>query len=101
MKRNLSKRKTGSCFSRVPKRGSCLFYIVVLMTVTLAFPFELLAQQTHVEISGVVTNASDGSTLPGVNIIIKGTTQGTVTNFDGKYTIPAPTGATLVFTYIG
>jgi TonB-dependent starch-binding outer membrane protein SusC len=53
-------------------------------------------------INGTVTDASDGTTLPGVNIVEKGTTIGTVTNIDGRYeiTVSKP-DAVLVFSYIG
>jgi TonB-linked SusC/RagA family outer membrane protein len=53
-----------------------------------------------VEITGTITSES-GETLPGVAISIEGTTQGTVSDIDGKYRISAPAGATLVFSYIG
>ena len=53
-------------------------------------------------ITGTVTSAEDGSTLPGVNIILKGTATGTTTDAKGKYSIQAPaTGGTLVFSFIG
>jgi len=42
-----------------------------------------------------------GAGLPGVNVLVKGTNVGTATNADGRYTIEAPAGATLVFSYIG
>jgi TonB-linked SusC/RagA family outer membrane protein len=52
-------------------------------------------------VSGIVTDEA-GQPLPGVTIVIKGTTRGVVTNMDGKYTIPnIPTGATLQFSFIG
>src|SRR5690606_32877960 len=51
-------------------------------------------------ISGTVTD-QDGLPLPGVNILVQGTTNGTQTDFDGNYTINASTGQNLVFTYIG
>ncbi|MDT7829674.1 SusC/RagA family TonB-linked outer membrane protein [Pricia sp. S334] len=51
-------------------------------------------------ISGTVTD-QDGLALPGVNILVKGTTSGTQTDFDGNYTIQADEGQTLVFSYIG
>ncbi|RKR12891.1 iron complex outermembrane receptor protein [Maribacter vaceletii] len=51
-------------------------------------------------ISGVVTDES-GTPLGGVNIVEKGTTNGTTTDFDGNYTINVAEGATLVFSYIG
>ena len=52
------------------------------------------------QVSGRVTD-SDGEALIGVNIQIKGTTTGTVTDFDGNYSIDVPDGATLVFSYTG
>lgn len=53
-------------------------------------------------ISGVVMD-KDGNTLPGVTIVIKGTSIGTTTNLDGKFdmTLPDPVGKTLVFTFVG
>ena len=53
-------------------------------------------------ISGKVTSTEDGSAMPGVNVVLKGTTNGTVTGNDGKYTIDAPvSGGVLVFSFIG
>lgn len=56
----------------------------------------------EIAISGKVTDAQNGEPLPGVNVLVKGTTIGSVTNADGDYSItaPEPTG-TLVFSYIG
>ncbi len=51
-------------------------------------------------ITGNVTN-QDGLPLPGVNILVKGTTTGTQSDFDGNYIIKASDGQTLVFSYIG
>jgi TonB-linked SusC/RagA family outer membrane protein len=52
-------------------------------------------------VSGKVTDAS-GQPLPGVSIVIKGTTQGTVTNADGEYTLPnVSSDAILVFSFVG
>jgi len=50
-------------------------------------------------VTGTVTN--NGLPLPGANILVKGTTTGSQSDFNGKYTINAPKGATLVFSYIG
>lgn len=55
-------------------------------------------QQT---VTGMVTDAEDSQPIPGANIVVKGTTVGAVTDFDGIYSIEAPGGATLVFSYIG
>ncbi len=51
-------------------------------------------------VSGMVTD-NDNVPLPGVNVIVKGTQKGSITNFDGKYSIAASEGETLVFSYIG
>lgn len=54
------------------------------------------------EISGIVTSADDGLSIPGVSVIIKGTTIGTTTDFDGKYTISVEEeGQFLVFSFVG
>jgi TonB-linked SusC/RagA family outer membrane protein len=52
-------------------------------------------------VKGVVTGAEDGLTIPGVSVVEKGTTNGTTTDFDGKYQINVGTDAILVFSYIG
>ena len=54
------------------------------------------------EVSGVVTSAEDGMSVPGVSVIVKGTTIGTSTDFDGKYTLSVPAdGKILVFSAVG
>ena len=55
----------------------------------------------NVSLRGVVTSADDGQPLPGVTVVVKGTTNGTITNFDGIYQISVPTGALLQFSFIG
>lgn len=52
-------------------------------------------------ITGTVTSKTDGSILPGVSVIIKGTKKGTETDFDGNYSIKASTGDVLEFSFIG
>lgn len=60
----------------------------------------LLAQPMR--ITGKVTSAEDGSPLPGVSVVVKGTTTGTVTDVNGNYELQAPQGATtLVFSFVG
>ena len=62
--------------------------------------FGLQAQQ--VKVAGNVTSKEDGETLIGVNILIKGTASGTITDFDGNYELTAPSAdVTLVFSYTG
>lgn len=78
------------------------FYWKVLLIILPLFFFSSLAVfgQTS-EIKGVVTDASTGETLIGVSVAEKGTTNGTMTDLDGQYSIKVPAGATLVFTYVG
>ena len=53
-------------------------------------------------VTGKVTSAEDGSPLPGVNVLVKGTTAGTVTDINGAYSVAVPsTGGVLVFSFIG
>jgi len=53
-------------------------------------------------ISGTVTSTEDGASIPGVSVVVKGTSVGTITNPDGKYTLEVPENAkTLVFSFVG
>ena len=52
------------------------------------------------DVKGKITD-ENGDGLPGVSILVKGTTTGTVTSVDGNYSISVPDGATLVYSYIG
>jgi TonB-linked SusC/RagA family outer membrane protein len=63
------------------------------------FSLSLFAQE--VSVTGNVTAKEDGQPLPGVSVVIQGTTTGTITDFDGNYTLEVPASATLVFSYIG
>ena len=70
-----------------------------ILTLLLAFVVHLSFAQDKT-ISGTVTDA-DGLPLPGVNIVVEGTSNGTQTDFDGNYSITASAGQSLLFTYIG
>lgn len=54
-----------------------------------------------ISVSGVVTSSADNMPLIGVSVQIKGTTNGTITDLDGRYTVSVESGQTLVFSYIG
>ncbi len=61
---------------------------------------QLFAQQRTV--TGTVTSADSGETLPGVNILVKGSSVGTATDIEGKYSIQVPSAdAVLAFSFIG
>ena len=77
------------------------FYGLLLWSALLALlPNYLLAQGQR--ISGRVTSAQDGQAIPGVNIIVRGSTNGVSTDANGNYSIAIPTGsAELILTSIG
>ena len=73
-----------------------------ILPILICICFLLIQQafaQTHV-VSGTVTAKEDGLPIPGVSVKIKGTSVGTPTDVNGKYTIGVSSGATLVFTFI-
>lgn len=71
----------------------------------LFIPFLLFFIQVSVgqsiTITGTVTNQADGIPIPGVNVVVKGTTKGSTTDFDGNYSVSVLSGETLSFSYIG
>ncbi len=80
------------------KRSKNAFLNTFSLLMLLVFTaFQATAQQ---EISGTVTDAA-GSPLLGVNVFIKGTNQGTATDFDGNYQITGSSSNVIVFTYVG
>lgn len=71
---------------------------LLLFLISLGFVFAVSAQT----ITGVVTGADDGQPIPGVNIIEKGTNNGTITNLYGAYSLKVSgTGSVLVFSFVG
>ena len=61
-----------------------------------------LLQAQGVQVSGNVTGADDGTALPGVSVVVRGTTIGAVTDFEGNYTITVPdASATLMYSFVG
>ena len=76
---------------------SNLFRTLTLSLFALCTTLVFAQQKT---IKGIVVDAT-GEPLIGVNVSVKGTTIGVITDIDGKYTLEVPTNATLVFSYIG
>lgn len=71
----------------------CCFLMLSFFLVLSGF-----AQQT---ITGTVTSSEDGLPVIGASIVVKGTSRGVSTNFDGAYTLSASRGQILVFSYVG
>jgi TonB-linked SusC/RagA family outer membrane protein len=69
----------------------------------LLFGLALLCGQSLMaqKISGVVTGEEDGTAIPGVSVVVKGTPKGTITTIDGNYEIEANEGETIVFSLVG
>ncbi|MBT1698870.1 SusC/RagA family TonB-linked outer membrane protein [Fulvivirgaceae bacterium PWU4] len=72
-------------------------FVFLFLALTLAGT--VLAQNATV--SGKVTSSDDGTALPGVNVFVKGTQNGTITDVNGNFSLSAGGDATLVFSYIG
>src|SRR5690554_2865814 len=72
-----------------------------LFIVLLFLSFSIAKAQER-SITGQVTAAESGEPIPGVSVLIQGTSSGTITDLDGNYTLPLTQGATtLVFSYLG
>ena len=73
---------------------------VVIIRETGLVEEEIISSAYDIQISGTVTDET-GQPLPGTTVTVQGTTLGTVSDLDGKYSLSVPEGATLVFTFIG
>lgn len=108
--KHLSKKQTGGRFMppcpafRKASLGLCL-----VLATGLVFPQSVLAsseatvmvtQQKTLKVSGQIVDA-DGLGLPGVNIAVKGTTTGTISDMDGNYSLEVPADAVLQFSFMG
>jgi len=75
--------------------------ITVLLALIVFASFSWLQAQTR-QVTGTVTSAEDGMPLPGVQIVIKGTSTGGVTDGNGNFNLPVPQDANvLIFKYVG
>ena len=91
-----------ACFnSKNQKHPTNSFFskLLVLVAVQLFFGFTVFAQT--ITVKGKITDGQTGEELPGVNVVIKGTTNGTTTQIDGSYQIEVQTDAVLTYSFIG
>jgi len=72
-----------------------------LVLMALALVLSCYVQAQVVNLSGRVTDQSTGEGLPGVTIVVKGTTIGTISDLDGNYSIAVDKGATVIFSFVG
>jgi iron complex outermembrane receptor protein len=91
------------------QRLKALHWRIVFFTIFLSWGFvevqaEALSVYSNLEtlalVSGTVTDET-GAPLPGAAILVKGTTNGTITDLDGKFSLDVPTDAVLVISYLG
>lgn len=73
---------------------SILFLFLMFSTA-----FQAIGQ--NLQITGKVTDAGDGQSLPGVSVLVKGTTTGTITDLNGVFSLNVKTGSSLVFSFVG
>ncbi|MEI7831203.1 MAG: SusC/RagA family TonB-linked outer membrane protein, partial [Prolixibacteraceae bacterium] len=75
--------------------------ISLLLVFLLFLGIQVIFAQTK-DVTGIVTSSEDGATIPGSSVVVKGTTVGTVTDMDGKFSMKVPQGArTLVISFVG
>lgn len=72
-----------------------LLLVLFMMATTLG------VMAKDVSVSGTVVSKGDSEPLIGVSVIVKGTSKGVATDFDGKFTLDAPENSTIVFSYVG
>lgn len=73
-------------------------FLNALLFCLIMVPATLMAQTT---VSGTVTDKANAMPLPGVNVLVKGTSRGASTDFDGKFSLEVNQGETIVVSYVG
>lgn len=73
----------------------------LLFTAVLSVLMLITASAQEIQVKGTVRTSDDGMPLPGVSVVIKGTTQGTLTDQDGNFRLSASTGQVILFSFIG
>ncbi len=80
-------------------KKNLISFRILLLFVACTFAFQAFAQEFQV--SGKISDATDGNSLPGATVMVKGTTNGALTDLDGKYSLKVKSGNILVFSFIG
>jgi len=79
------------------------FYLsrMLILLMAMMLPIFGMYGQSKMEITGKVTSSTEPGGLPGVNIVVKGNSTGTITSLDGNYTINASSDDVLIFSFMG
>lgn len=93
----MNKNHVFKSIQRPLKRLLKMFFLLGLIFSTT----NISAQNANIKVSGKVISKGDNEPLIGVTVLVKGTSNGTITNFDGEFTLSTSPNATLVFSYIG
>ncbi len=80
-------------------KKNLISFRILLLFAALTFAFQVSAQD--IQVSGKVSDAKDGSSLPGATVQVKGTTIGMLTDLDGNYSVKVKSGSVLSFSFIG
>lgn len=79
-----------------------LFWVMGFLTMSMSSNVHAASIEQNKIINGTIISADDNMGIPGVNVLVKGTSTGAVTDFDGNYSITVPSNSSvLVFSYIG
>ena len=81
--------------------GSARFVALMFMAATLLLPASALAQDKKITVSGTITDASNKQALVGAAVSVEGTTIGTSSDLQGKYTLQVPANGVLEVQYLG
>ena len=98
---NVTNRQVSEVLSQL-FQGTDVSYQVIGKNITLMHQASasIISQQEEKKITGTVVDIN-GESIIGANIVVKGTTNGIITDFDGKFSLNVPTKSTLLVTYIG
>ncbi|HMQ06028.1 MAG TPA: TonB-dependent receptor [Saprospiraceae bacterium] len=87
--------------TKLPTFEWSVWPLKIAFTLLVALGLNTFLFSQNVTVRGVVTGGADNEPLIGVNVTLQGTTQGTITNIDGNYSIMAPSDGVLEFSYVG
>ena len=72
-----------------------------MLTLLVSLSFCVNAQAQSITVKGVITSEDDNLPIPGVSVLVQGTNTGTISDFDGNFSVKAKMGAVLHFSYLG